>query len=189
MKLELIKAISKHINLTAEEQRQVIHAFTSAKLIRKELWLEEGRQTQLLAFVVSGCLYSYSVDNKGQINPLQFARPHGWITDLYAYLTHAPSTLSVTALTSSEILTITREKQLQLFEAVPKLERYFRIITENALISSRKRNLDLLNLSARERYEQFISNYPGLLQEVPLKLIAKYIGITPEFLSKVRREG
>jgi CRP-like cAMP-binding protein len=189
MKLELIKAISRHVELTAEEQRQVIHAFSSAKLKRKELWLEEGGQTQSLAFVVSGCLYSYSFDSKGQINPLQFARPHGWITDLYAYLSNAPSTLSVEALTSSEILAITREEQLKLFEAVPKLERYFRIITENALVSSRKRNLDLLNLSAKERYEQFISNYPGLLQEVPLKLIAKYIGITPEFLSKLRREG
>ena len=188
MKLELIKAISKHVELSAEEQRQVIHAFSSEKLKRKELWLEEGNHTQSLAFVVSGCLYSFSIDSKGQINPLQFSRTHGWITDLYAYLSDAPSTLSVEALTSSEILTITREEQLKLFEAVPKLERYFRIITENALISSRKRNLDLLNLSAKERYDQFITKYPGLLQEVPLKLIAKYIGVTPEFLSKLRRE-
>ena len=82
MKLELIKAISKHVDLTAEEQRQIINSFTSAKLKRKELWLEEGEQTQSLAFVVSGCLYSYSFDSKGQINPLQFARPHGWFTDL-----------------------------------------------------------------------------------------------------------
>ena len=188
MKLELIKAISRHVELSAEEQRQVIHAFSSEKLKRKELWLEEGGKARSLAFVVGGCLYSYSIDHKGQMNPLQFARPHGWITDLYAYLSDAPSTLSVEALTSSEILTITREEQLKLFEAVPKLERYFRIITENALVSSRKRNLDLLNLSAKERYEQFITKYPGLLQEVPLKLIAKYIGITPEFLSKLRRE-
>ncbi|MGA0403126.1 MAG: Crp/Fnr family transcriptional regulator [Flavobacteriaceae bacterium] len=188
MKLELIKAISRHVELSAEEQRQVIHAFSSVKLKRKDLWLKEGGQARSLAFVVSGCLYSYSLDNKDQINPLQFARPHGWITDLYAYLSDAPSTLSVEALTSSEILSISRSEQLKLFEAVPKLERYFRIITENALVSSRKRNLDLLNLSAKERYEQFITKYPGLLQEVPLKLIAKYIGITPEFLSKLRRE-
>ena len=99
MKLELIKAISRHVELTAEEQRQVIHTFNSAKLKRKELWLEEGEQAQSLAFVISGCLYSYSFDSKGQINPLQFARSHGWITDLYAYLSNAPSTLSVEALT------------------------------------------------------------------------------------------
>ena len=188
MKLELLKALAKHIDLTAEEQRQVMASFDSVSLKRKSIWLRENDKAEHLAFVVSGCLYSYSIDAKGQVNPLQFARSHGWITDLYGYLSAAQSTLFVEALTSSEVLVICRERQLRLFEAVHKLERYFRIITENALVQSRKRNLDLLNLTAKERYEQFIKQYPGLLQEVPLKLIAKYIGITPEFLSKLRAE-
>lgn len=189
MKLELIKAISRHVDLNVEEQRQVLSAFDTEKLDRKTIWLHEEQPTKNLAFVISGCLYSYTNDSKGFVNPLQFAQKHGWISDISSFITRTNSTLNVQALTKSEILVISRDRQLNLFDLVPKMDRYFRIITENALVYSRKRNLDMLNLSAVERYEQFIKKHPGLVQEIPLKLIAKYIGITPEFLSKLRRES
>jgi CRP-like cAMP-binding protein len=119
---------------------------------------------------------------------MQFASQWWWITDLYAYLSKQPATLNVKALEPSEILIINRETQEQLFERIPKLERYFRIITENALVSSRKRSLDLIHLDAKQRYLDFQQRHRNLIQHIPLKLIAKYIGITPEFLSKLRRE-
>lgn len=188
MKHLLLETVNRHVNLNAEEQRQLMNAFRVQRLKRGELWLEEGQPTLDLAFVTSGCLYSYTLDAKGSETPMQFASQWWWITDLYAYLSKQPATLNVKALEPSEILIIDRETQEQLFERIPKLERYFRIITENALVSSRKRSLDLIHLDAKQRYLDFQQRHRNLIQHIPLKLIAKYIGITPEFLSKLRRE-
>ena len=188
MKQLLLETVNRHVNLDAEEQRQLMAAFSVQRLKRGELWLKEGEPTPHLAFVTSGCLYSYTTDAKGAETPMQFATKWWWITDLYAYLSKQTATLSVKALEPSEILRISRDDQERLFERIPKLERFFRIITENALVSSRKRSLDLIHLDAKQRYLDFQSRHRELIQSIPLKLIAKYIGITPEFLSKLRRE-
>ena len=188
MKHLLVETVQRHVNLDADEQRQLMKAFTLQTVKRGELWLKEGEDTPYLALVGSGCLYSYTLDEKGNQTPLQFATKWWWITDLYAYLACQKATQSIKAIETSEILVITREAQEKLFEAIPKLERFFRIITENALVSSRKRALDLIHFDARQRYLEFEKKHRELLQTLPQKLIAKYIGITPEFLSKLRRE-
>jgi CRP-like cAMP-binding protein len=188
MKHLLIETVQRHVNLDADEQRQLMKSFTLQTVRRGELWLKEGEDTPYLALVGSGCLYSYNLDEKGNQTPLQFATKWWWITDLYAYLTCQKATQSIKAIETSEIIVITRGEQEKLFEAIPKLERFFRIITENALVSSRKRALDFIHLDARQRYLEFENKHRDLLQTLPQKLIAKYIGMTPEFLSKLRRE-
>ena len=188
MKHLLVETVQRHVNLDAEEQRQLMKAFSHQTVKRGDLWLKEGEDTPYLAFVGSGCLYSFTTDEKGNQTPLLFATKWWWITDLYAYLACQKATLSIKAIETSEVLVITREAQEKLFEQLPKLERFFRIITENALVSSRKRALDLIHLDAKQRYLEFELKHRDLLQTLPQKLIAKYIGITPEFLSKLRRK-
>jgi CRP-like cAMP-binding protein len=96
--------------------------------------------------------------------------------------------LNVDAIKPSEILLLSREDQLSLFDDVPKLERYFRVLTENGLVSSRMRLIENLSLTARQRYQRFCQTYPNLINEIPQKYIASFIGVTPEFLSKIRGE-
>jgi len=105
---------------------------------------------------------------------------------MHSFIAEQPAHLIIDAITDTEILLLSRKDQLNLFEQVPKLERYFRILTENSLVSSRQRNIDFVSLTGKQRYENFCKTYPTLINEIPQKLIAAYIGITPEFLSKIR---
>ena len=105
---------------------------------------------------------------------------------MYSFVSGKPGTLFVDAVEDTEALLLSREDQLQLFNNIPKFERYFRILTEKSLVSSRQRMMDNLSLTAQERYETFCNYYPTLINALPQKMIASYIGVTPEFLSKMK---
>ncbi|MEI6412626.1 MAG: Crp/Fnr family transcriptional regulator, partial [Bacteroidota bacterium] len=111
-----------------------------------------------------------------------------WIADMYSLLTAQPGNLNIDALEDSEVLLLSKIDQEQLYQDIPKFERFFRIITENSLVTNRQRLLDSLSLSAQQRYEAFCSRYPTLINQLPQKQIAAYIGVTPEFLSKMRAD-
>jgi len=137
-------------------------------------------------FVTLGCLRGYTIDQNGFEHILQFAPPDWWIADMYSLISKKPGSLSIDAIENTTVLLLSRENQEKLFAEIPKFERFFRIITENSLVSSRQRLLDNLSLTAQQRYELFCHHYPSLIEHLPQKLIASYIGVTPEFLSKLR---
>lgn len=107
---------------------------------------------------------------------------------MYSFISGEASYLTIEAIDDTEVLLITRKNQNVLFEKLPKTERYFRILTENALVANQRRLLEGMSLTAKERYMNFCKIYPGLINELPQKQIASFIGVTPEFLSKMRRE-
>lgn len=186
----MINKLLDHINsitpLTAEEE-QVISELVKEKTIQRKQFLHRsGELANYSAFVVEGCLRSYLVDRNGLEHILQFAPEKWWISDMYSFVKHQPSELNVDALLETKVLILSRECQLSIFDRVPKLERYFRILTENALAASNLRTIDYLSLPAKVRYEKFCSLYPSLINSIPQKFVASYIGITPEFLSKLR---
>ena len=109
-----------------------------------------------------------------------------WITDMYSFVSQDKGHLNIDAIEITEIFLLSRADQLQLFDDIPKFERFFRIITEKALVSSRQRLLENLSLTAQERYSNFCNNYPSLINTLPQKQIAAFIGVTPEFLSKIK---
>jgi CRP-like cAMP-binding protein len=158
------------------------------KLRKKNFFLEAGEICTETAFVVSGCLRSYSVDKDGNEHTLIFAPAGWWASDLYSILSGQPSTLNIEALEDSEVLIISATSQEDLLTKVPSFERFFRILTGNALVAHQQRILDDHSLNARERYLKFCSRYPSLVNRLPAKLIASYIGVTPEFLSKMKAE-
>ena len=184
----LVNNIAQHILLSEDDRKKIAARFRIKDVHRKELLLQEGQVARDVAFVLSGCLRSYSVDENGFEHILQFAPSDWWITDMYSFISQKKAYLNIEVIESGEVALLSREDQLHLFDEVPSLERYFRIITENALVSTRQRLIDNLSLTARQRYEHFCQTYPSLVHEIPQKLIASYIGVTPEFLSKMRSE-
>jgi len=184
--ITLFNNISKHIVLTNEEKNYFASRLVKRKLKKKQIFIHEYQISEYVAFVVSGCLRSYTIDDNGFEHILQFAPPDWWITDMYSFITEKPGDVYIDAIDDSEIFLLSRKDQLDIFEKIPAFERYFRILTENSLVSYRKRVMDGLSLTALERYQDFCHRYPTLIEQLPQKQIASYIGVTPEFLSKIR---
>ena len=187
MNTELIlKNVSKHISLDNVEKDFFISLLEPKILLRKKVYLKAGEVCRNSAFVIEGALKSYTVDKEGKEHILSFATRDWWIADMYSYISRKPAILSIEAIADSEVLMLSYENQQLLYGKVPKFEHFFRILIENALVASQQRLIDNLSSSAEERYLHFIQKYPSIPSCVPQHNIASYLGITPEFLSKIR---
>lgn len=184
----IIQHTQKLISLDEAEQDYFLSLLQERKLLRKEFLLHEGDVCEQSAFVLSGCLRAYSVDENGVEHILQFAPQNWWITDMFSFLSGKPAHLNIDALEDSEILILSKSNQELLYEKVPKFERYFRTLIQNSTVASRQRVLDNLELSAKKRFAKFCKTYPSLINSLPQKQIAAYIGVTPEFMSKMKAE-
>ena len=184
----ILKNVSKHIQLTKEEEVFFISLLQEKKIKRKQLILHENEICLSSVFVTKGCLRGYTVDQNGFEHILQFAPPGWWIADMYSLITQKPGNLNIDAIEDTEVLLLSRKDQEKLFADVPKFERFFRILTENSLVANRQRIIDTMSLTAMQRFANFCKQYPTLIECLPQKLIASYIGVTPEFLSKVKAE-
>jgi CRP-like cAMP-binding protein len=183
----IINNVSKHIMLTPAEQEIFTGMLQTKKLKRKQAWIATGDICKHSAFVISGCLRGYTVDSNGFEHVLSFAPPDWWMADMYSLLSHQPGNLNIEALEETEMLLLPKTSQEELYERVPKFERLFRILTEKSLVAYQQRLVDNLSLPAVERYSRFCRRYPTLIYQLPQKQIASYIGVTPEFFSKMRK--
>ena len=184
----LRKQFQKRIQLSDAEFRRVLSFFVPRKIKRRQFLLQEGEVCKHIAYVTSGCLRQYTVDSKGEEHIIQFAIEDWWISDLHSFLTGKPATDNIDALEDSELLLLGREARDQLLESVPKLERYFRLLQEANYVSTHRRINEALSASAEERYLTFLKTYPALVERVPQSQIASYLGITPQSLSRIRKE-
>lgn len=184
----LRQSLLRHVALTDAQLDQVAHALKKRLVRKKQFLLQEGELQDQAMFVLEGCLRSYSIDRNGIEHILQFAPSGWWIADMRSYLKQEPATLYIDAVEDSEILLLPRVSLDRLLEQVPPLERFFRILAENALSTYQHRLIEHLSLPARDRYQRFCTTYPGLIELLPQKLVASYIGVTPEFLSKMLRQ-
>jgi CRP-like cAMP-binding protein len=184
----IFKNIAKHIQLDDKEIAFFKGLLVLKKIKKKHFFLEEGDVARYTAFVLSGCLRDYTIDSNGNEHVLSFAPVDWWITDLYSLLSGKPAYLNIEALEDSEVLLLSKADQDILYDKIPKFERFFRIIIENSLVAHQQRLLDHLTHSAQERYSEFCKKYPTLVNSLPQKYIASYIGVTPEFFSKMRHE-
>ncbi|MEZ5426262.1 MAG: Crp/Fnr family transcriptional regulator [Pyrinomonadaceae bacterium] len=188
MKDELIiKNITRWIPLSNAE----IDFFTSRlihrKIRRKQYLLQAGDVCRHYTFVNQGCLRLYNVDTGGVEHILQFAPEDFWIADLGSFYEEVPSSLYIDAHESSEVLQIAKPDLIATFVNHPSFDRVFRIMMENAFIKLQKRVLQGISSTAEERYLSFVENYPQLVNRLSQIQIASFIGITPEFLSKIRK--
>lgn len=181
----LLEHIAKHTQLTPEETAYFTALLTYKKVKRKQFLLQEGDINRYACFVTDGCLRSYSIDKNGFEHVLQFAPPGWWIGDMKSFTAQEPATLYIDAIDDSTVLLLLKSDLDKLYKQVPAFERFFRILAEKSLATYQHRLINNLSLSARERYENFCQLYPSLIQCLPQKQIAAYIGVTPEFLSKM----
>lgn len=181
----LLQSISKYISLTPGEETFFISLLQSKKIRKKQFLTQEGDINHSAKFVISGLLRLYSVDKNGFEHIIQFAPAGWWIGDLQSYQKQQPGNLFSDAIEDTEIIEIPRAAMDTLYEKVPKFERFFRILAENALAAYQQRLSSNLSLPAKDRYGYFVELYPTLAQNLPQKYIASYIGVTPEFLSKM----
>ena len=184
----ILNNVSKHITLSKEEEDFFTSLLQHSKLKRKEFLLHEGDICRHIIFVICGCLKVYSIDKKGFEHVVNFALSDWWTGDLASLITQKPATNNIVAVEDSEVFLLSRSNHEILYQQVPKFERFFRILTENSLVAYRQRTIDSISLTAEEQYKNFCKKYPTLLNRLPQKEIAAYLGVTPEFLSKMRSQ-
>jgi CRP-like cAMP-binding protein len=184
----IITYFASYLSLDKDEITTLESSFTERTVKRRQFILHEGDICKLNTFVVEGCFRMYLVDEKGKEHNLQFAVENWWIGDIGSFHSEEPSKLYIEAIENSVILQIKKEDQLKLFTKHPKFNRIFRVFTENALVSSQKRVLQNISSTAEERYLDFVKRYPNFFNRISNAQIASYLGVTPEFLSTIRKK-
>jgi CRP-like cAMP-binding protein len=182
----ILENISKHISLTEKEEQLFLSKIEVQHFKAKTILHNAGEICKHSYFVNSGLLRSFNINDNIVEHVLHFACEGWWIGDMYSLLSQKPGNLFIEVLEDSEVVLLSKENQEQLYFEIPKLERFFRILTENSLVAHQERLMDNLSLSAEDRFDKFCKKYPTLIQKVPQKQIASYIGVTPEFFSKMK---
>lgn len=183
----LIKHISEKISLTKDEIEICRNTFIPKKLKRRQFLLQSGDVCKYVAFIDSGCLKTYSANDKGEEHILQIAIEDWWATDMYSFLTGDISNLNIEALEDSTLLLQDREGREKLAQQIPKFEKLMRVQLENNFIATQRRINSMLSKSAEERYNEFIIRYPKIVARVPQHMIASYLGVKPETISRIRK--
>ena len=184
----LSQSIKERVLITDDEFNFAKTLFLPKKLRKKQYLLQEGDVCKYTAFVEKGMLRTFTVDEKGNEPILQFSMEGWWVADLYSFFTGEPSPYNIEALEDCEILLITQPSWEILLKKIPALERYFRILIQNNLIATQRRLIGAMSETAEEKYTKLINNFPGCIQRVPQHMIASYLGITRETLSRIRSQ-
>ncbi|MDR2229080.1 MAG: Crp/Fnr family transcriptional regulator [Flavobacteriaceae bacterium] len=184
----IIKHFDKYLPLNEKEINALTNRLIEKKIKRRQFILQEGDTCKYFTYILEGCFKMYGVDNSGAEHNLTFAAEDDWISDIDSLHKEKPSKLFIEAMEPSTILQISKGDLWYLYTNFPKFDRNFRVIIENKYIELQNRLLLTFSATAYERYEDFLKQYPHLANRIPNTQIASYLGITPEFLSKIRNE-
>jgi len=184
----LLDYFEDYLPFSNSEKQLLEGRVTERALRRRQAILQPGFSCQHYSFVVAGCLRLFGVDAKGTEHNLQFAAEADWIADIGSFHSGKPSGLFIEAIEPSTVLQIEKQDLYFLYTNVPKLDRIFKVIVENKFVEVQNRVLQNISSTAQERYLSFLAQYPNLANRLPNTQIASYLGITPEFLSKVRKD-
>ena len=183
----LLQNIRRYVSLGATEEGKLLAIARTTRIRRRQFIDQPGYVCLYRNYVVEGAFRSFFVDAEGKEHTVQIAVEDWFVSDFYSYITQTPATLFVEALEDSVILQMRYEDIEGLCAEIHALSEYFRITTERAFAFSRKRALSNLSKTAEERYLELLARYPDIVQRVPQKIVASYLGMTPEFLSKIRK--
>ncbi|GGH71139.1 CRP-like cAMP-binding protein [Filimonas zeae] len=184
----ILHNLQKHITLTKAEEDHFISILTYKEIPKKTTLLAEGQACNQLSYVHSGALRSYCLDESGKESTIMFAMADWWLTDMYCFLNEKPSMTFIETLEDSVVFSISKLHFDQLFHTISGFERFFRILMQNAYTREQLRTIENLTLKAEERYYRFLNKYPQMAGKLTQKQIASYLGITPEFLSNIRKK-
>ncbi|MCC8410686.1 Crp/Fnr family transcriptional regulator [Mucilaginibacter sp. UR6-1] len=182
----LIKHISKYVTLTPDEQEILTTYFKYEELSKKQYLLSEGEKCTAQYFVVQGCLRMYFIKENGSEHIVQFGIDNWWLSDYMSIEMQSPSKFYIQAVERTQVLKLSITDQQRLLERIPKLEHYFMRVMQKAFGAFQMRICYLFDMSGEEQYNLFVDRFPGFVQRVPQYMLASYLGVTPEFLSKIR---
>jgi CRP-like cAMP-binding protein len=188
MHQSILQNIAKHVSLNTAEEKYVTSLLVQRQLKKKEPLQLEGQPCDFINYINEGVLRAYYRDENLNESIIMFAVQDWWITDMYSFATHNPAMLNIDALEPSTVLQLSKGDMDKILADLPKLEKFFRILMQNAYIREQLRVIQNLSLPAEQRYKNFLEKYPQFATRVPLKQIASYLGITPEFLSVLRKK-
>ncbi len=184
----LIDHFESYLPFKASEKQLLAERVTQRSLKRRQFILQEGFTCKHYSFVVEGCFRMFGVDAKGNEHNIQFATKNDWIADISSFHLEKPSKLFIEAIEPSVILQIEQQDLYFLYNNIAKLNVIFKVIIENKYVELQNRVLQNISSTALERYLAFQEQYPSLALQLPNTQVASYLGITPEFLSKIRRD-
>lgn len=183
----LFENIERHVSLTAAEKAIVLGAAQERKVKKGQYLVHEGTVARSTNFVTKGAIHTHFNDLEGQTHLVQFAVEGWWISDLRSFILQEPARFNVQALEDATVIEFSYAALEQLYVQVPKMERFFRIITINGFISFQERIVQNMSMTVEERYLAFHEKYAKLELRFPQKMIAEYLGVSAEFLSKVKK--
>lgn len=178
--------VENYISLTEEERGFFVSLIEIQSVKRKECIIEKGDISAYSYYINNGCLRSYEIDQRGNLHIIMFAMEDDWICDLQSFIARTPSAGYVEAIEDSEVMRISHANYTRLLRKIPQFEKFFRIMYQNNFLVLKERLIENLSFTAEERYLNFLKTYPDLVNRVPQKQIASFLGFTPEFLSMIR---
>lgn len=184
----ILQHISRHIALSEQDIQFFKSVLRHRKLRKRQYLLQAGDVSLYENFVVKGCLRAYTVDDDGTEHIVMFAVEGWWVSDLYSFLTGTPATQNIDALEDTEVFSIEKKDLEKLYQQVPEFNRMFRILLQNAFVAQQQRIIGSISQTAEEQYHSFITKYPTLEQRLPQNQVASYLGLTPETLSRIRKQ-
>ncbi len=182
----LVDHIRKQMELSDDEQAYLATLLRVGIYKKRQFIDQPGYVSRYRNYVVKGALRAYIIGNDGQEHTISLAIEDWFIGDPGSYLSQEPATLFVEAAENCVVIQLSFENEQMLMEKLPKFERYFRIRAHNTAVNFQKRVLSNISQTAEERYDNFISKYPQLISRFPLYVIASYLGMSREFLSRIR---
>ncbi len=190
MDKDLLKQnIKKNALLSNAELEQVCKHFYPKSIKKRAFLITQGDICKFEGFVLEGCFRIFTIDKKGNENTLYFAAKDWWLMDIDSFMNQTPSNLNIQALEDSKVLLIKRSDKLALYDAFPSVEKLFRVMSQKALVAWQRRLIRNHCLTAKERYHYFDTTYPDISSKITDKQIASYLGITHEFLSKIKKQS
>lgn len=176
------------MDLTPNEINLLLENITHRKYLKGQYIVQQGDICRFKSFVIKGCLKTFYVDSDGQEHIVLFAVENWWTSDLGSFFTQEPADYNIQCIENTEVIQFSFNKMELMYQKIPKLERFFRIIIQKAFVASQKRVIENFSLPTKERYIKFKSRYPNIEQRVPQYMIASYLGVTKEFLSKIKSQ-
>jgi len=183
-----ISYINKYVTLTAEEETLLLSKVSYRKYLKGQFVVQQGDVCKYSGFVISGCTRTFYVNEDGEEHIVMFSIEDWWASEIGSFVTQSPSDYNVQCIENTELIQLSYIDQEELFKAIPKLERFFRLILERAFVASQKRIVRSFSLTAKDQYLQFKIQYPEVEQRIPQYMVASYLGISKEFLSKIKNQ-
>ncbi len=180
--------INNYIDLTEKEIAFLRSNTNYKKYLKGHYIVQQGAVCKHTNFIISGCTKNFYVDQQGQEHIVTFAIENWWSADLSSFITQTPSDFNVKCIEATEVIQFTYQNQDKIFQNIPKMETLFRKLLEKALVYSQKRIVNNFSLSAKDQYLYFKKQFSTIEQRVPQYMVASYLGITKEFLSKIKTE-